>query len=243
MDNEKDVFAEECKPQDEQDPFGEAPEQEVEPKEEEAEVEPLKNRQARRMADKLQAEREANIALAERVKVLSEVKQFSKETGVDERLLRLYGSEEQGKAAAELHNSLLEDFATKAEERAYQRFENARQEEAKAQRDAESFIDNELESLEDEFNVDLTSNAPSARKARKELLETVQKLSPKDENGNIKDYADFASAFEMYQASKKEPSTQKKDLASRSMVRSGSSSATKLEDSVMERTLKDAGII
>lgn len=248
--------------QNEDDPFGEKPEAKGSEKEEKPEgtekegeegeegKEPknerplFKDRHHRRIEQKLQRERESNIALAERVKVLSEVKQFSKDAGVDERLVRLYGTEENGPEAAKLHAALLQDLKREAKEEAVKEFQSMQAQAVQAQREAEAFIDDELEALEEDHNVDLTSDAPAARKARRELLELVAKLSPKDEEGNVKDYADFGEAFEIYQTRKDKPDASKaKELANRSMTKSGASAPSKLQDDAAQSYLKSIGVL
>lgn len=213
----------------------------------EADEKEFKNRRMRRMEEKYQAEREANIALNARVQALSEAQQFRKDTNADELdsdLSRIYGTDTpQGKEATRILQSVLDKNTKAAEDRAYERFVNSQQESEGERIKEERTIDAELESLEEDFNIDLTSNQPSARKARTELLDLVERLSPKDGQGNIVEFADFGAAFELYQSKKGSDNTQRKDLGSRSMVRSGQSSSTKLESDAAEAYLKSIGII
>ncbi len=218
--------------------------EEAAPKEEE--VEPRKNRHHRRIEAKLNAEREANIHLNARLEALSEAAQFAKETGglsVDQRLLQLYGDDENGRKAAQLTQSLLQDAAEKGEARALERLrEEQRNEVAEVKRE-EEFIDESLEELEDESGVDLTSNSPEGRKNRTQFLNLVERLSSKDTDGNIKDYADFDEVFDVFQKTRtKNDSSRQKDAASRGQVRSGSTSV-KAGDVAQENFLKLHGII
>ncbi len=200
------------------------PEKDVDP---EDAPESIKNRQHRRLEQKLQRERESNIALAERVKMLSEQERFAKEVEIDPRIAKMFDSSDLGKENALRLNEVIHDMSAKAKEEALQEIQVQKETERAEQKSYEDFIDNELESLEDQFNVDLTSDSPKARKARREFLEMVQKLSPKDDEGTITGYADFGAVFEEYQTKsvEKVDNSRQKEIASRSMTRSGDSGA------------------
>jgi hypothetical protein len=135
----------------------------------------------------------------------------------------MYGTENM--EAARIHQSLLNDARKQGEENAFARFQEARRAEIQEQAQYQEFIDGELESLEDEFNVDLTSDAPAARKARRELLGLVANLSPKDEAGQITGYADFRTTYDLLQSrrtpEKSETTNRAKEIAARSMEKSG----------------------
>lgn len=223
-------------------PHQEEKPEEVEEKEEISEKEPLKNRKHRRWEEKL-SEREHELALKEaRLQAIAETK-ASQHSDVDPRLISLYGDNENGKLAAKITAELLEDAVKKAEERAFHKFQESQEKTVKEQRQYESMIDDKLEDIEEDFNIDLTSNAPAAKKARREFLELVQKVSPKDENGNITGYADFNSTFELYQQSKKQPTNDRsKDLADRTMQKSGTADMSKEEDSKARAYLQSIGI-
>jgi len=186
--------------------------------------EPRKNRRHRRLEEQLQRERESNIALNERVKVLAEVERGAP-VGAGEmppEWVALYGNTDESKSAWAMQSRMLGSLKEQAKKEALEEFENRQQAAVQEQKEYESFIDSELEALEDEHDVDLTSNAPAARKARRELLEMVQKLSPKDSSGAITGYADFSSTFELYKGSKtqdkpNETITRQKELAARTM--------------------------
>lgn len=234
--NEVNKFFEELPSEDKQeaDIFNTNPTEKVEPEipvKEEGDEEPRKNRRHRRIEAQLQEERETSIALNERVRTLSEMLQernTDKSTmAVDERLARLFGADENGKEISRHFTQILADTKTEAEENALNRFNQQQQQVVEQQKEYESFIDDQLESLEDEHGVDLTSDAPKARKARREFLEMVQDLSPKDRDGTITDYADFGSTFDVYQRTHTEKPDEsinrRKEIASRSMQRSGNS--------------------
>lgn len=191
--------------------------------------EPRKNRRHRRLEAQLQSEREANIALNERVKVLSESEKFAKESAgeVDPRIARMFNPDDPiGKQNAIALTQVIREMSETAREDAIKEFETRQESAQREQREYETFIDNEFEYLEEEYGVDLTSDAPAARKARREFIDLVQDISPKDENGELSGFADFDKAFQLYQKTKTEsrvnPSTdRRKEIASTSMQKSG----------------------
>ncbi len=206
---------------------------------------PRENREVRRLRAKLQAEREVSIQLAGRLQGLTESQKFASDTTgtIDQRLLSLYGDDENGRRAAQITQSLLEDNRKAARADALKELQDARDTESAETKQNEDFIDEQFEELEDKYNVDLTSNSPNARKMRDEFIDLVEDLSPKDTDGNITDYIDFDKAFTVYQKTRERPNTQRqKDLASRGMVRSGTSTA-KVENSAEVNYLKQIGII
>lgn len=229
--NEVDKFFEDLPSQDKkaEEIFGNTPEPEKEVEEE------PKNRAERRLAEKLQREREMSIALnqrvqdlAEQVKTLSEQKQYVAEhkDEIDPRLARAFGTTPEGKELTVIFQDILQETAEKAKERAMDEFEARQQQSTQAYQkklgESENLIQSELESLEEEYGVDFTSNSASAKSNRKEFLELVEKLSPKDKDGAITDYADFQSTFELYKERKKPEPSRAKELASRSMQTSTS---------------------
>ncbi len=187
----------------------------------------IKNRQHRRLEKRLQDEREANIILNARLAERTEAERISKESDgkIDPRLLRAFGTTEAGQEASELFQTILNENRLQAKKDAIEELKQSEIQEKAEQKKYESFIDDKLESLENTHNIDLTSNSPKATKMRSEFLEMVQELSPKDANGTLTDYADFDSAFEMYQkthTTEKVDNTRQREIANRSMTRSGS---------------------
>lgn len=223
------------------------PEKDAEP-EEDGEV--RKNRRHRRLEAQLAEEREARIAAEARAEALSETRKFTEEVGSDEvsqKLARLYGTDENGKQAAQITKELLENAVSRGKEEALKEIEANRRQEASEQAKHESFIDSQLEKIEDDFNVDVTSNAPAARKARKEFLDMVQQFSPKDENGTVIGFADFNATWEAYQLkrSQEKPSDtsdRQKSLADRSMTKSGNVDVSKAEKDTELAWLRRNGI-
>jgi len=137
--------------------------------------------------------------------------------------LQMYGDTEDTRKAWKLQASLLEKATSQAEERALARFKAEGEKEKNVQKEWETYIDTQLENIEDKYNIDIMSNAPVARKIRTEFLNLVTKLSPKDDSGNITSYADFESTFEIFKDKIKESKQNvdaKKEIAARSMNQS-----------------------
>lgn len=229
---------------------GETSEEEVEDSgggKDDKKSEPHKNRHHRRLERRLSEADTLITALTERVKVLSETDKFKQDTGtLDEDLARIYGADTpQNAEATRILQGAFKRYSDKAKAEALEEFRSLQAQVAEERRKAESFVTSELESIEDDFDVDLTSDSPAARKRRAGLLELVEKLSPKDKDGNITDYADFGTAYEIYQSrEQKRDATRKKAVVTRTMTKSGTSASTKTpQDEAAEKWLKENGII
>lgn len=214
--------------------------------EEEASEDSHKNRRHRRLEAKLQAEREYSIQLAARLEALTEVQRFAKDTNadnLDENLKRLYGTDEKGLAAAKITQELLRQTEERAKQAALEEISEKQDQEVQEVARYRDELHSYLEEIEDEFEVDLTSDTPAALRNRQGFFALFTKVSPKDSDGDVSDYADPVSTWELYQSQQKPESTRAKDLGSRSMVRSGNSSDSKLEQTSQERWLRENGII
>lgn len=192
-----------------------------------------KNRRHRRLEEALQRERESNIALNERIKTLAEVSKVQSDGEVPAEWIALLGDSPEAKKAWLLQQSLLNQSVERARETLKEELQAEQRAQEEELQKYESEIDSNLETIEEKYGVDLTSNSPKAKRERNEFLNLVEKLSPKDEDGGIREFADFDSTFELYHQSKvreKSPVTEKqKELASRSMQSSsqGGSQPTK----------------
>lgn len=235
----------------EADIFSEKPKVEAEvPAKDTEEEEGRKNRRHRRLEEQLTKERESNIALSERIKALSESQDFAREfikkdrdEDLDPDLIRVFGETPEGREIARIMEKKMESMTVKAKREALEEFQEQRKKEDSEVKQYESLIDSQIEAIEDEYNVDLTSTNPTAKKARKEFLDMIVKLSPKDEEGNITNYADFSSTFEVYQSTIEKPNASRnKELASRSMQKSGQADTAQLEDDATRNYLKSIGI-
>lgn len=225
--------------------FGETTSSEPE-KESEELPEDLKNRHIRRLEAKLTREREANIELAARESARSEYEKFhetTKDLTIDESLITLYGDNENGRRAAQLTQQLLDKTATRAKQEALDEFNRAQQAAEREVTVQGKLIDDEIEAIEDTYGVDLSGSTESSQKLRTYFLNLVEKLSPKDAQGNITSYADFDSTWELTQERLQRTNTRNKDLGSRGMTKSNSSPAVTTEKTSSERWLKDQGIL
>jgi hypothetical protein len=195
------------------------------PEKENDEDEPHKNRRQRRLEQKYQQERESNIVLAERLRAATELDKAKKENpNIDARLIEIFGTEETGKKLAKHFSDLLSETREGAREETLREIAQLESNEKAEVEQAETQIDEELEAIEDAYGVDLTSNTKEATSRRQQFLTLVEKMSPKDEDGTITDYADFQSVYEVYSTTaNKVDNSRQKEIASRSMQRSGSS--------------------
>lgn len=208
--------------------------------------EDLKNRHIRRLEAKLAREREANIEFAARESARSEYEKFQESTKgltVDESLLTLYGDNENGRKAAQITQALLDKTATRAKEEALADFNKSQEASAKEVDQYGDLIEERLEEIEDTHNVDLSGSTENSKQIRNSFLALVQKLSPKDADGNIESYADFDNTWELFQERQQKANTRNKDLASRGTVRSAASTENKTQVTEQEKWLRDQGII
>lgn len=182
----------------------------------------IKNRRHRRLEAKIDALRDENIQLGERVKMLSEVEKFTKDNpDVDPDIARMFDTSDIGKENALRLSKKLNEIQDKAEQRALDRIAQLEEKSKEEFKEASGFIDSELERLEEVYGVTLTPGT----KQTTEFLQLVEDLSPKDQDGEIKDYADFGTTFELYQSLNKKDkpdNSRAREIASRSMQRSQS---------------------
>ncbi len=217
------------------------PESEVTADEEpdpEAQPEEVKNRYHKRLEEKLQAERESNIAMAARLETLAETRK-SREDDPDafKALSRIYGDDTpEAREATEILKQSLTSLEERAVQRAYEKLQEDRRQEAESVKQEEW----NLESMIDQIEATGANVSPEAEKGFFRMLE---KLSPKDRDGNIIAYADPVATWERYQAATKKTDTTAKDMSSRSMTRSSSSSKTTVNDDATRQLLREAGII
>lgn len=253
MPNETQQFLDEFnKPQENNDPFAflETPApQETQPAIEPGETEPPvegvpepRNRREKRLMEKLQSEREAAIALAAKLDAITTSQQTRTESSQwEETIEKIYGnSTPELREATELLKASMRGVKDEAKREALAEYQAIRQQEQQAVSQAEGRLTSMLEELEDEFNVDLSTGAHSA-----EFLKLLEKMSPKDSQGNIVEYADHFAVYEMYQekVNRNKPANPAKDMAARGMVQSAGANDTKLNNEAHERFLRENGII
>ncbi len=208
----------------------------------------FKNRKHRRLEEKLQAEREANIYMASRLQALSETSKFLGENSSEKYLDgvdRIYGTDSpEATAATELLKNALKGVESRATERALEQIRQEQRAHSEIENREVARVRGMIEDIEDTYGVDMTSKNSEAEKIQEGFRKTIEKLSPKDANGNITEYADHHAAWEVFseRLKKKPVESRAKDLSSRSMVNSGTAES-KLQDDSQIRFLKENGII
>lgn len=251
MDKEAQQFLDEFKPQNE-DPFAflnpsdAPPAADVKPADDETPGDPEpRNRRERRLMQKLQGERESAIALAAKLEAITQSQQTRSETSEWEKAIeRIYGdATPELREATEVLKSAMRGLKEEVKRETAAEYETRIAKEREAVSSAEKQIETMLEDLEDELNIDLTSEGASAH--RTAYLKLMEKMSPKDSNGNIIAYADHFAVWDTYQERLKaaKPANPAKDMAARSMVQSNSAKESNLSNDVNERWLREHGII
>lgn len=242
--SEQSEFLKEFEPKQETDAFNQPIEPAKETKEEEVKEEDeneLRNRRERRLAAKLQAERESSIALAAKLETLTEAQKFQREVEPSEyqkQIEKIYGTDTpEATAATELLKSALKGVETTATERALALLREEQQKAQEAVKAEERTLDSFVEQIEDEYNITLNDAH------QKGFFQLMEKMSPKDSEGNIVAYADPSAVWETYAEKLQKKDTRAKDLSSRSMTASGASKDSTIQDDSTVRFLKENGII
>lgn len=212
----------------------------IEEKREDSDEMKLRNRREKRLAEKLQAERESSIRLAERLATITEARNFKSETEQDylKSVEKIYGNATpEAVTATELLKSALKGMSAEAVKQARAEAREEQEQATRDVRDAEKELDSMVEEIEDENSTILNDTQ------KKGFFTLLERMSPKDDEGNVIHYADPHAVWEVYQSRTQKTDNRAKDLSSRSMVQSGSSKGSKLEEDVAERFLKENGII
>lgn len=204
--------------------------------------EDLKNRHVRRLEQKVQAEREANIAMAARLEALSEAQKFQQDTGADEleqKVARIYGTDSPEKAeATRILQESFKGYAERAKNEALETFRAERkQAEADTQKEVAT-LESYIEQIEDQFGVDLSSTA-EARERRSQYVGLLEKLSPK-KDGEVIDYADPFEVWDIFKS--RQPQDRSKEMASRGMVRSRNAESS-IETDPLVKQLQEQGLL
>lgn len=200
-----------------------------------------RNRRERRLMRKVQAERESNIFLSGKLQAREEAKtSISEESDYLKSVERIYGNETpEAQIATDLLKKAIIGAREDAKREAIEEIRSEREREKQAQAQAESVLDGFIEDIEDTYDVDLTEAQ------EKSYFQLLQKMSPKDSEGNVIDYADPHAVWEVFQErlQKRGTDTRAKVLSNRSMVQSGASKESTLTDDAHGRFLRDNGII
>lgn len=201
-----------------EDPFAK---QTAETKEEEEKVKPLpfnKDPKVQKFIEKEISKRLTNI----KVEAPRETTPREDDETTDV-LTRLIGNDTAEKVSMiKEFKNILEKGTQRARDEAIYELESRQQAEVEADIEAEQELEYAFDNIEETYDVDITSNNPLARKTRQEFVSFVEKIAPKDRNGDIVDYPDMVQAFETFSEIKKSTATpsRAKELASRSMTRS-----------------------
>lgn len=159
----------------------------------------------------------------------TEVERFNEETNeADEILTRIIGNDTPEKIRAiKDFKGYLGSLEEKGAQRALQQLQYEQQREVEQDRQAEDELSDGFDNIEQTFNVDLSSNAPIARKMRNEFIDFITRVSPKDEDGQVQSFPDLEETFTLFQELNKKTQvpSRAKELASRSMARSSEASS------------------
>lgn len=198
------------------------------------------NRRDRRYMKKLEADRDSAIQMADRLARISE----AQKTRTDEpeeylkQVERIYGrGTPEATEATELLQTALQSVKKQATDDALAQLREEQKKEADAVASEETTLDAMVENIEDETGQTLDDQT------KKGFFQLLEKLSPKDKDGNIIAYADHNAVWDELQARKAPKQNRAKDLAARSMVTNGASPKTGVEDDSNQRWLIENGII
>lgn len=158
------------------------------------------------------------------------------EDPLTEVLTRIIGNDTPEKLSAiKDFNKALSGRDEKVKQEALQELYAKESESRQAEIDAQNEVSSALDDIEDEFNVDITSKTPQATKLRSDLLSFIERISPKDKEGNITSYADFKESFKTFkEINKPTPNDRAKTLADRSISNTASVTTKQTVDSFDE---------
>lgn len=199
-----------------------------------------RNRRERRLMEKLQSEREAAIALAAKLDAITTSQQSrTEQSQFLEVAEKIYGTQTpELREATELLKSALSGVKDEAKREALAEWQSIQAKQQEDVKNAEKQIDSMLEEIEDEKNVDL-SEGPH----RTGFLQLLEKMSPKDSNGNIIAYADHNAVWDIYQGTIKKPVNPAKEMAARAMAQGGATGQSNLTNEVQDRWARDNGLL
>lgn len=143
-------------------------------------------------------------------------------------LIKLVGNDtpEKREALKEL-SSYLESLPQKAQEQFQEKMMEEQRQVAEKDDAALNELNQGFEDIEESFGVDLSSNTASAQRTRTAFVEYLRKVSHKNEDGEVDQFADIPAAWEEFQERNTKPSSSRaRELASRGMTRSTDTSNT-----------------
>jgi len=205
-----------------------------------------KNRQGRRKRAKDDELRNEIQQLNERVRTLSEADKFKEDVGGDyKKLLEpIFGT-----AGDDGKYDPRRELATKNLIAAFEGMKESAKKEFLAERDSRSQEDlHEQQQADDEVDefLDIAEDEGlniEDENTRRGLITLMERMSKKYEDGNIKEFADAEGVVDAYkELQKRGGSSKAKELASRSMTRSGESQPSKLPQNAIERFMTENGL-
>lgn len=201
-----------------------------------------KNRRERRLMRKLQEERESSMFLAGKLEARNEARSaLDEESDYLKTVEHIYGTDTpETRTATDLLKKAMIGLRDDAENRAYDKIKAEQQREQQIELDATNELDSYIDDIEDTYDVELNPVQQTA------YFQLLQKMSPKDRDGNVTQYADPHAVWEVFQEkiTPKGTDNRAKALANRSMVQSGSpAKENSLQDDTHTRFLKENGII
>lgn len=219
-----------------------APEAEKAPeaKETDDEREERLNRRDRRYIKKLEADRETSIQLADRLAALTEAQRARTDEPEEylKQVEKIYGTASpEAIEATDLLKSALQSVRKQATDDAIAQLREERLVEQESEASEAKALDTMIEDIEDDTGQTLDDQT------KRGFFQLLEKLSPKDKDGNVIEYADAKAVWDELQARKAPQANRAKDLASRSMVSTGSSPKTTVEAEANQRWLIENGII
>jgi hypothetical protein len=205
-----------------------------------------KNRRERRLLEKNQQLREEALTATARLQGIQEAQKLrgtTEEADYLKLVEKIYGTATpEAQEATELLKKALQGVHKAAKEEALKEskesFEQERNNETQAVKQEEESLEDMMDNLEDSHNADFSNQT-----VRKGFLTLLEKLSPKDAGGNIIEYADPETVYEIFKSNMEKSNSRAKELAGRSMFRGGNSKESNLQNDSTERFLKEHGII
>lgn len=152
------------------------------------------------------------------------------EDKITDILTRMIGNDSAEKVALiKEFRGVFDEIAKKGAEEGYKMTKTEFLEQQRAEKEAEQQLQNAFNEIEETYNVDLSSDAPTARKQKNDFINFIQKIAPKNEFGEITEYPDLVQSFsifnEMHSGASK-TNQRAKDIASRSVSRASTTSQT-----------------
>ncbi len=208
------------------------------------------NRRERRRIERLEADRNASIQLAEMLAREKASKEERPSKTEEEDFLKeldaIYGTDTPGHiAAANILKNTMRKAMEKAKADAIAEAKELMVDDSPNQEELVAEERDELrtiiEEVEDEYGIDLTSR--DARDDRRQFLDLLERMSPKDNAGNIIAYADPESVGELFDERRERKADAAKGIASRGLSRGSASNADAVRNKAVEDFLKEKGII